>query len=925
MPEKPATGKSVLESRGLTFYTRPKTLASTSAPIADLVSIPEHHRSMAREDGKEDEDYYRDVQNIHRSLSNKSSSAASSQLSSSNNSSSSSGSGNSSGAGSAGSSSSISSQATALMSNMIRVSAESIGFFQGTARNAYDDYIGSRILYPNYTYEIKKALFENASLQRLCVALGLEELEQLGIRRPSIASVSAELSAKGTASTPSSLRSLLADEERKFKRLLTSHVNRIHRRLQKNIDGLVADMSSPNILGFGVWVVNNILVRMYNQGIHIKQSEFMEVREAAVQAQKDGVSLLFLPCHKSHVDYIVISYIFYRLGIGLPHIAAGENLNLPLLGSFLAHGGAFFIRRAFGDDFLYSELVREYIELLLKRGLNIEVFIEGTRSRTGKLLNPRLGMLKIIMEAVLLGKCKDVIVVPMSIDYDKVVETESYVTELLGTPKKKESLAQVLSNANILNLKFGRIDIRFAKPFSLRKWAATQVDHRSTDVLKFNPLDNTQHKATLLQSLGYRVLADINSVSVIMPTALVGCVILTLRGRGVGREELIRRVTWLRREIILKGGKVADFGGTDTGTIVDRALHALAAVVAIRGNLVEPVIYPAKRFELSLYRNQVIHHFVHETFVCASMYTIIKKGRTHLKIQKDCLLQNAVFLSKVLKGEFIFRPGTAEANLDESIVMLNKHAIVDIETPDERPLKATTLSELPDSYAVKLSESERKNGRENYDFYCFLIWPFIETYWMAAVSLFCLIPSHGSGLNEKQLMERVQAFGRTLYYEGDLGYFESINKETLKNAFKRYQEMGFLVTRVVVKEHRPAENEFPQPATLPNLPISYPSSSSSHKKLQKTKTEVLYAVAPEYENEIIPFFANVDMNTGKDGQETSMSIQPSSDIYKSKLWRFVEELGAYRREGKHRRDNEVTGMRVLRLAILAREREGSKL
>ena len=103
-----------------------------------------------------------------------------------------------------------------------------------------------------------------------------------------------------------------------------------------------------------------------------------------MEAAEKKHSILFLPCHKSHVDYLVISYIFYRLGIALPHIAAGDNLNLPIVGWILKHGGAFFIRRSFGDDPLYQEIVKEYIELLLQRGHNIEVFIEGTRSRTGK-------------------------------------------------------------------------------------------------------------------------------------------------------------------------------------------------------------------------------------------------------------------------------------------------------------------------------------------------------------------------------------------------------------------------------------------------------------------------------------------------------------------------------------------------------------
>jgi glycerol-3-phosphate O-acyltransferase len=113
--------------------------------------------------------------------------------------------------------------------------------------------------------------------------------------------------------------------------------------------------------------------------------------------------------------------INWWIGIALPHIAAGDNLNIPVVGNVLQHGGAFFIRRTFGDDPLYQEIVKEYVEVLLTRGHNIEVFIEGTRSRMGKLLQPKFGILKIVLESLLNGGVEDCTIVPMSIDYDKVL------------------------------------------------------------------------------------------------------------------------------------------------------------------------------------------------------------------------------------------------------------------------------------------------------------------------------------------------------------------------------------------------------------------------------------------------------------------------------------------------------------------------
>ena len=149
------------------------------------------------------------------------------------------------------------------------------------------------------------------------------------------------------------------------------------------------------------------------------------------------------------------------MGIALPHIAAGDNLNMPFVGWVLRHNGAFFIRREWGGDKLYIAVMKEYIDYLTLNGYNMEAFIEGTRSRTGKLLQPKFGFLKLILESVMSNPGRDVIFVPVQLGYDKVIETPSYVNELLGTPKEKESIFQLFSSLNVFQLKWGRIDVRF--------------------------------------------------------------------------------------------------------------------------------------------------------------------------------------------------------------------------------------------------------------------------------------------------------------------------------------------------------------------------------------------------------------------------------------------------------------------------------
>ncbi|KAH6582957.1 hypothetical protein BASA60_001680 [Batrachochytrium salamandrivorans] len=581
-------------------------------------------------------------------------------------------------------------------------------------------------------------------------------------------------------------------------------------QIDRTMDAMVADMTSTRIVRFFGFVVHNLLARMYHRGVHINESEIARLRQVAQDAQKKGISLVFLPCHKSHIDYLVVSYILYRLGFALPHIAAGDNLNMPFVGWLLRHNGAFFIRRQWGEDKMYNGIMKEYIETLLERGYNIEAFIEGTRSRTGKPLQPKFGILKIIFDAVWDKRVEDLVIVPVSIGYDKVIETPSYANELLGTPKQKESLVQLLNNVNILQLKWGRIDVRFGQPFSLKEYISRERSRRGFG-MGLDESNNLSNKAVMLQSLGYKVLGDVNKISVVMPTALVGTTLLTLRGRGVGRNELIRKVNWLRKEIVLKGGHVAEFGNTPLSDIVDRV-----TLLVDEGELLEPVYHPAKRFELSFYRNQVIHLFISECIVLVSMYATIKAGGP-IKAQRIAISPNlsddVSFLSQLLSHEFVYGEGGLDKNLAVTISKLSRTNVLVVGAfegnESSNPVGARRW--------VTLSAEERRIGRETFDFYCFLLWPFVETYWLAAVSLYTIVPGRRDGVantdpscgntspgsattderlhwvDERIFLKRCQHFGRTLYCEGDLSYFEAVNKDTLVNAIGRLKEMGVVL------------------------------------------------------------------------------------------------------------------------------------
>lgn len=189
-------------------------------------------------------------------------------------------------------------------------------------------------------------------------------------------------------------------------------------------DSMICKMESKGFIRGAYYFATQLLTRAYHQGVHVSSEEVLRLRAVAEKAAKDKHSIIFLPCHRSHVDYVSLQIICYRLGLALPTVVAGDNLNFPVVGSFLQHAGAMWIRRSFGDDQLYITLVQSYIDTLLQCGYNLECFVEGGRSRTGKLLPPKFGILSYMLDSIASGRVEDAIICPVSTQYDKVIEVE---------------------------------------------------------------------------------------------------------------------------------------------------------------------------------------------------------------------------------------------------------------------------------------------------------------------------------------------------------------------------------------------------------------------------------------------------------------------------------------------------------------------
>ena len=503
----------------------------------------------------------------------------------------------------------------------------------GSGWRAYDDVIGQPIFYSGFSDDMKANVMKTPMLRR--------RVEELAERR-----VAEE---DGLGLFGHGKEELGRAKRRKRKEELVQSLNEV---VIEMLDNMICKMESKRFIRGAYYVATALLTRAYHQGIHVSSEEILRLRAVAEEAARKCQSIIFLPCHRSHVDYVSLQLICYRLGIALPTVVAGDNLGFIGVKQFLQSAGAMWIRRSFAGDALYGTVVQSYLETLMRGGFHLEAFIEGGRSRTGKLLPPKFGILSYVLDAVASGRVEDAVICPVSTQYDKVVETESYISELLGKPKEAENIMDFLSSSSVLSLRLGRVDVRFHEPWSLKKFVQDQQARMSmipAELPAPNPSSNSQ-RVRMLRTMGYKVLSDINAVSVVMPTALIGTVLLTLRGRGVGKSELVRRVKWLCDRVRAKGGRVAHFYGAPTSLVVDRALEVLGpGLVGRIDGLAEETYYAVDRFQLSFYRNMTIHLFISEALLCAGMYTKIKQGGGPLnqRISYDELYHQVSFLSQV--------------------------------------------------------------------------------------------------------------------------------------------------------------------------------------------------------------------------------------------------------------------------------------
>jgi glycerol-3-phosphate O-acyltransferase len=299
---------------------------------------------------------------------------------------------------------------------------------------------------------------------------------------------------------------------------------------------IASDYSYPIILIFSrfmTWV----WTRLYD-GVEV--SNFDTVTSVASDHE-----IIYVPCHRSHIDYLLMSYIVFHHGLMVPHIAAGANLNLPVIGGILRRSGAFFLRRSFKGNHVYAAVFNEYLHMLISKGYPIEYFVEGGRSRTGRLLAPMGGMLMMTLQSFLRDAKKPIVFLPVYIGYEKLFEGRTYVGELLGRPKKKESLLDLLLTVRELKKDFGKVHVNFGEPIKLAEVLdAVHADWRS------EPVQEGERAPWLgagINSLMRQIADRINAAAVANPVNLISLALLATPRHAMDAQQLARQLDGYRQ------------------------------------------------------------------------------------------------------------------------------------------------------------------------------------------------------------------------------------------------------------------------------------------------------------------------------------------------------------------------------------------
>ena len=550
------------------------------------------------------------------------------------------------------------------------------------------------------------------------------------------------------------------DFMKRYARSQNKDISEIYKKSDAYLNEIAADYSATFIQALSM-IVGWIWKTMFD-GITLDMEGLRRVKSAATKAP-----LVFVPCHKSHFDYLILNEVLYSNNMPCPHTAAGHNLAFWPMGPVFRKSGAFFLKRTFHGAKLYAAVFSGYVHMLIDQGFNIEFFIEGGRSRTGKMVLPKTGLVSILLDAYKNGVCRDLMFVPVYVGYDRLLEESAILKELEGIQKKQESFWQLIRARKVLKKRYGSIYVQFAEPISLEALVS-----RSDQSMQ--EMDQAEYQA-LGRNLSYRIINAINRISVVTPQALTACAILNYPRPRFSQKEIMGYVETYLNCLHSQKARLSQN--------LDDTYHAVEDVLAMyndrrfigrqRGKGQDStaidekwyLVWENKRLTLEYYKNNCIHFFIPAAYTALSILS-----SDAFQFSVSTLQSDYNFLQDFFKYEFAYdvdkTPGymfrkTIKAFIDDAILMPHPT--------------------LPDTYNITAA-----GFRKLLCFASFLK-TYFESYW---VVLKVLKAHNRRDLVKKERMKKIRVMGNQLYKQREIERSEALSQVNYENGLTFFNFKG---------------------------------------------------------------------------------------------------------------------------------------
>lgn len=497
-----------------------------------------------------------------------------------------------------------------------------------------------------------------------------------------------------------------------------------------------------------------VLSHMYDS-IDFSPEDLAMVRKAL-----EAGPVVLAPNHRSHVDYLLLSTLLYENNIALPYGAGGINLAFWPFGWIARRCGAFFLRRSFEGNPIYRAVFSAYMRLLVREGHCIEFFIEGGRSRTGKSLPARMGILSMLIDAMREGAARELRFIPISITYDQVIEQRAYLTELHGTPKRKEKGWDLLRLGKYLRRRYGRIYLKFGEPISF--WDAVAP-----------PLAEGPEKRAATQQLAITVMRAIHRGLVVTPAAITATALLVHPGRAVTETELLEAGTRLLDYLRWRTIPTSELLARDPERAVRGALDRFVDGHMIQRHAGFPpccyAVEPGKRLELDYSKNTSLHAFVSLSCLAVILRAAFARGDTRPTI--EAIATDFAQCQNLFRYEFTFA----------TRLPLQEHLARQLEYLHQRGV----LETAPDGEVVPLTVHAHHQLR----LFALLLRNYFEAYKTALLTCH-QIPS--DGIEERAFARLMMNYGRHLLLLGAIRSPEAITQSNFQNAMRTLADLNIL-------------------------------------------------------------------------------------------------------------------------------------